>query len=225
MVRTIMKHTIKILLGFVFLSVVFAGCANAQNLPNQNRQTNESISNPDLSTDEGVIAEVHKRIDAEREKAGITGGSKPKVCVRRLKESEEIIVIGFFRYDYGCHFEGAFVGSRFFEKTEIEMHQNALDALGWEKAPIKEREQLAKFWVEKGLLTFFTVLYTKQKELENQDFHPPKVVSTEKGEIKVTLWIRLPGGRNRTKRFQHLEYRFTKDGGFSGTSTLENLAI
>ncbi len=222
--------SIKFTLVFFVLSGFSANCANAQSISNQERPKTESVSNYDLSTDEGVLAELQKIVDARREKLGLADKGKSKleaksVCIERLKESAKIIVIGFFRYDYGCHFDGAFVDSSYFEKTDAALSQKALVALGWEKANQAEREKLGLLWVEKGLLAFFTVLQTKQKELENQDFHPPKVVSMENGEIKVTLWIRLPSGRSRKKGFQHLEYRFAKDGSYSGSSTLENLAI
>ena len=84
---------------------------------------------------------------------------------------------------------------------------------------------LAKFWVEKGLLSFFTRLDTKDKDLNNQDFHPPKVVSGENGNLKITLWIQLPSGMTREKDFQRVEYRFDKYGNYSGSSPLKNLAI
>ena len=220
------KLSIKFLFALMFLSFILTGCTHAQIVSNQNRPTAES----DLSKDENVIAELQKIADARREKLGLVNKGKSKleaknVCIERLKESEKVIVIGFFANDIGCRFDGAFVDSRYFEKTDADLSKKALDALGWEKAPQKEREMLAKFWVEKGLLAFFTVLYTKDKDLNNQDFHPPKVVSGENGEIKVTLWIQLPSGMRREKGFQHIEYRFDKNGNYSGSSTLENLAI
>lgn len=221
--------SIKFTLVFFVLCSFSANCANAQSISNQERPKTESVSNYDLSTDQGVLAELQKRADAEREKLGLVNKGTNKldannVCIERYKESPKIIVIGYFRYDYGCHFGGAFVDSRYFEKTDIDLHKTALAALGWEKAPPREREMLAKFWVEKGLLAFFKVLQTKPKELENQDFHPPKVVSNENGEIKVTLWIQLPSGMRREKGFQHLEYKFAKDGSYTGSSTLANSA-
>jgi hypothetical protein len=230
MVKMAMTYSIKILLVSLFSLCVLAGCASAQNTPNQNRQATESVSNTDLSTDEAVLGELQKRADAEREKLGLAGKGKSKleaknVCFERFKESAKIIVIGFFRYDYGCHFEGAFVNSRFYARDDIEMHKNALDALGWEKASKTERERLAKFWVEKGLLAFFDVLYTKNDDLKNQAFHPPQAVSDENGAVKITLWIQLPARMRREKGFQHLEFRFAEDGKFSGSSTLENLEI
>jgi len=214
-----MKNLIKISLTFVFLSGILAGCTNAQ-----------SISNTNLSTDEAVLAELQKRADANREKLGLVNKGKSKleaknVCIERLKESPKVIVIGFFAYDIGCRFDGAFVNSRYFEKTDVALSKAALDALDWEKANQPEREKLSLLWVEKGLLPFFTVLHTKQKELENQGFHPPKVISMENGEIKVTLWIQLPSGMNREKGFHHLEFKFAKDGNLSGNATLENLVF
>ncbi len=222
-----MENLIKFSLLFALLSCVCAGCANAQLVPNQ---TIESISNADLATDEAVLAELQKRADAKREKLGLANKGTSKleaksVCIERLKESPKVIVIGFFANDVGCRFDGAFVGSSYFEKTDIALHKTALDALGWEKAPKSEREMLAKFWVEKGLLAFFTVLYIKDKDLNNQDFHPPQAVSSENGAIKVTLWIQLPSGMSREKGFQHVEYRFDKNGNYSGSSTLESLAV
>ena len=42
-------------------------------------------------------------------------------CIKRFTESPKIIVIGSFRTDYGCHFEGVFVSSRFFEKDDLAL--------------------------------------------------------------------------------------------------------
>lgn len=181
----------------------------------------------DLSTNEAVLAELQRIADAKLEALGKPAGRKLEarfVCIERLKESAEIIVIGGFAYDRGCRFQGVFVNSRYFEKDDAALSKNALAALGWEKAPKREREMLAKFWVEKGLVPFFTVLYTRDKELNDQAFQPPQVVSTKTGEIKVTLWVRLPRGRGE-QGYQHLEYRFSRDGNLLGSSTLTNLLI
>ena len=196
-----MTNLIKISLAFVFLPCILAGCANAQTI--------------DLSTDEAVLAELQKRADAKRVDPGPKGGRKleaKSVCIERLKESEKVIVIGFFAYDRGCRLDGAFVDSRYFESTDAALSKSALAAFGWEKAPKREREMLALYWVEKGLLAFFTVLHTKDKDLKEREFQPPRVVSNENGEIKVMLWISLPSGMRREKGFRHVEYKFAKDG-------------
>lgn len=134
-------------------------------------------------------------------------------CVKRFTELPRIVVKGSFRTDYGCYFEGVFVNSRYFEKDDPALSKYALDSLGWQKANQKEREKLAKLWVEKCLLGFTYALYSKDKDLNDGGFVPPKIVSTENGEIKITLWIQLPSGMiNRPKDFQRLEFWFTKDG-------------
>ncbi len=134
-------------------------------------------------------------------------------CIKRFTESPKIIVKGSFRTDYGCHFDGVFVNSRYFEKDDPALSKIALNALGWEKASQTEREKLAKLWVEKGLLGFAYALYSKDKDLNDGGFVPPKIVSGENGEIKITLWIQMPTGmRNRPKDFQRLEFRFATDG-------------
>lgn len=187
-------------------------CANAQKV--------------DLSTDESVILELQKRVDAKRAELGKAGGSKlnkQSVGIRRLKESEKVIVVGFFAYDRGCRLDGAFVDSRYFESTDAALSKNALAAFGWEKAPKREREMLALYWAKKGLLAFFTVLETRDKDMKEIEFHPPQAATAENGEINVALWIRLPPGMRRGKGFKRVEYKFAKDGLLSGTSTLEKL--
>ncbi len=216
-----MSRLIKFALAFFILPCLSAGCAAAQSI--------------NLSTDEAVIAELQKIADAKRAELAPTGDGKldakrklssklkaKDVCIRRLKESAKVIVIGSFRTDNGCHISGAFINSRYFEQfTDYAvLSKNALDALGWKTAHQQQREQLVKLWVEKGLLAFNTVLYQKVDELNKVGFLPPQVVSTKNGEIKITLWVQLPSGMSKEKGFQHLEYRFTKDGVFSGGSTL-----
>ncbi len=172
-------------------------------------------SNIDLSTDEAVLTELQKRIDAKSDAPGKKGGRKldgKSVCIKRLKESEKVIVIGTFRYDYGCHYDGAFVDSHYFERADTALSKKALAAFGWEKAPKREREMLASYWVQKGLLAFSTVLQTKDKDLNANEFHPPRAVTAEDGEIWVTLWIQMPSRMRRGKEFKRVEYRFAKDG-------------
>ena len=222
-----MRELLKLPVSLLLLRCLVAGCAGAQSISLPERWKIEAPSQSDLSTDSAVLAELQRIADAKLEALGKTAGRKLEarfVCIKRLKESAEIIVIGGFAYDRGCRFQGVFVNSSYFEKDDAALSKNALAALGWEKAPKREREMLAKFWVEKGLVPFFTVLYTKDKELNDQAFQPPQVVSTETGEIKVTLWVRLPRGRGE-QGYQHLEYRFGRDGNLLGSSTLTNLLI
>lgn len=193
-----LQEILKTLFALVLLAFPLANCARAQNA--------------DLSTDAGVIAELQKTADAKN--AAIAGSGDEKldakrraasrleakdVCIKRLKEAE-IIVIGFFRTDVGCHLDGVFVDSRYFDREEFDLSKFALAALGWEKATKRERENLAKIWVEKGLLVF--------APLPNQSL---SAVSTGDDNIKVTASSKYPAGvtsRSTTKSFV-----FGKDGG------------
>lgn len=204
------KNLVKISFAIIFLQCFSAGCANAQIIPNQDRPKVEASSNIDLSTDEAVREELAK----------ISGGIKlDNLCIERLKESAKIIVIGNHANDRDCEIDGAFVNSRYFEKTNAAFSKMALDALGWEAANRERREQLAKLWAEKGLSAFFTVLYTKDKDFGSGDFQPPTVVSSENGETVATLWVSF---MTRKKEFKHLEYRFAKDGNLLEGSTFAN---
>ena len=200
-VAVFLYSKIRLLFAVVIMTFVLTDCASAQII--------------DLSTDEAVLAELQKRADAKRVDPGQKGGRKleaKSVCIERLKESEKVIVIGFFAYDRGCRLDGAFIDSRYFESTDAALSKNALAAFGWEKAPKREREILALYWVEKGLLVFFTILYTKDKDMGEREFHPPQAMTAENGEIKVKLWVQLPSGMRRGKEFKRVEYRFSKDG-------------
>jgi len=184
-----LKNLIKISFALVFLQCVLAGDTHAQKTIN-------------LSTKEAVLERLGKLKNKDF--------SKDKVCIQRVKELEEVIVIGFFRYDYGCHFEGVFVNSGYIE-DDANLSKNALNTLGWKKAKPVQREKLAKLWVEKGLLAFSTVLYTQEQDedLHNSEFQPPQVVTKKNGETVVTLWTSV---MRRKKTFHRLEFRFAKDG-------------
>ena len=197
-ISVLQSTNVQLLLVCVFLTFLLAGCTPAQNV--------------DLSTKKAVLEQLGKQ---KNEKF-----SQDKVCIERLKESAKVIVIGFFRYDYGCHLDGAFVNSVYIERDE-SLSKKALNALGWKKANLERREQLAKLWAEKGLLAFATVLNKKDKDLDTDEFHPPQVVSTESGETIVTLWILFVRMR---KEFQLVELRFAKDGNLLGNTTLKNFA-
>jgi len=219
------------------LSASLAGCANARSVPVQGPPNNESQATAaDLSTDEGVRAELQKMVDAknaergggdERLEARLKAAGRLKaanVCIERLKEPAKVVVVGFFRYDYGCHFEGVFVDTRYFEASDNEIHRAALRALGWGTTDEAGREGLARLWVEKGLHAFHTVPYADEAGLlRNSRFRPPRTVTAGDGGVKVDLWIQLPPGRKREKRFQHHEYRFNPDGSFSGSTTLASV--
>jgi len=168
----------------------------------------------DFSTDEAVIAEMQKRVDAKREAQGQKAGIKltaKSVCIERLKESPKVIVIGSFRYDKGCHFDGAFIDSRYVEGSEAGFSKSALEALGWEAANRDQREGLAELWVEKGLAAFFTVLHKRDAKFQGSTFQPPQVITEDTGDIVVKLWVRVPGNRGKSTD-KLLEYRFGSDG-------------
>ena len=189
---------IKFSLTIVFLPCILVGCANAQK--------------GNLSTDQAVIEQLGKLKNKEF--------SRDKVCIERLKESANVIVIGFFAFDRGCRLDGAFVNSVYFEEEGTNLSKNALNALGWKKANQKEREKLTMIWVEKGLLAFSTALYTKDKDFKVGEFYPPQVVTEENGETIVRLWVSV---MRRKKEYHNLEYRFTKDGNLSADKTLDEI--
>ena len=205
--------------ALIFLAGLFANCTKAQTV--------------DLSTNEAVIAELQKIVDAKRAEFEIPGNPEldakikdsdtklkaSSIRIKRFKDVPEVIVIGTFRTEYGFRLSGVFVNSRYFEKDEADLTKNALATLGWEKMPKREREMLADFWVTKCLLAFSDVRYTKDKDFNGGEFQPPRTVSTENGGIKVTLWIIASSGMmSRGINFKFLEYRFTKDGDLSGDS-------
>jgi hypothetical protein len=195
-----MNNLIKLSLAFVFLPVVFSGCAIAQII--------------DLSTDEAVRHELAKN-DGFKSKLD-------RLCIERPVELAKIIVIGAHANDRGCRFEGAFLNSVYLEES-AELTQSALAALGWEKASQSRRGNIAKLWVEKGLLSFSNVLYEKGKDFvpgrgitykggrkpNFPEFKPPQVVSTKDGEVIVTLWTST---MERERRVYYREFTFTKEG-------------
>jgi hypothetical protein len=205
------KNLIKYAL-VIFVSAFFStNCANAQNISNKEQMKNKSpTNNTDLSTDEGVLAALQKMIDAKN--AVSTGDKKlntkrqtasrleaKDICIKRVKETAKIIVIGFFRTDAGCHFDGAFIDSQYYEREVSDVSKIALAALDWEKASQKERENLAKIWVERGLLVFAS--------LSNQSLAAVSI----NGEIKVTASSKYPPGV--TSRTVTKSFIFDKDGG------------
>ena len=194
-----MKYLVRLSFALLFLHCILAGCADAQTV--------------DLSTDEAVVEQFGRQ---KNEKI-----TKNDVCIKR---SAKIIVIGLM----GCRFHAAFVNSVYLEEG-ADLSKNALNALGWKEANQKEREELAKLWVDKGLLAFSTVIYAKVKNLSDDKFHPPQVVSRKNGEVVVSLWVsfeRRKLGRkvnSLTKGFRQYEYQFAQDGNSSERVTHEIL--
>ena len=178
----------------------------------------QDLSRYDLSTNEGVNA-------AREAISGKKLDEYSKNCVRRNSDLPQIVAVGGFAFDLGCYFQGVFVGSHYFEKDDVALSKKALDALGWKTANREQREKLARLWVENGLLPFSRVLAQKNEDFQNRPFQPPQAISKENGDIIVTLWISLPPRMIRGRGYQLLEYRFSKDGDLSGSSTLDNFVL
>jgi hypothetical protein len=176
----------------------------------------QDLSRYDLSTNEGVAA-------AREAISGKMLDANSKGCVSRSPDLPKIVVVGAFAYDLGCRFQGVFVGSDYFENESAALSKSALNALGWKTANQEQREKLARLWVEKGFLPFFTVIVQENRDFQNRSFQQPQAISKENGEIIVTLWIRLPPGMLNVRDYQLLEYRFSKDGELLGRATVENL--
>lgn len=206
------KNLIKYALAVFVMSIFSASCAGAQIISNQDRTKVESTSKTvDLSTDEAVIAELQKITDANNakrangdekllaEQKSANNLKKEDVCIKRIKDAK-IIIIGFFRTDVGCGLDAVFIDSRYFERENFDLSKLALAALGWEKATKSERENLAKIWVEKGLLVF--------APLPNQSL---SAISIGDGNVKVTASSEYPAGV--TIRSVSKSFVFNKDGG------------
>jgi len=177
------KNLVLISLAFLFLPWLPTGCANAQA--------------GDILTDKAVLAELGKLNDKKF--------SKDDVCIKRLKESAKVVVIGLKGEDSVCRYNGVFVGSLYLKKDSIETSKTALRSLGWEKANEQARQKLAKLWVEKVLFAF--------SAKSNQTF---QAVSLDNDGIKVIVSLQFPPGvtgRNAPKIFV-----FDKDGGLSSAS-------
>ena len=178
----------------------------------------QDLSRYDLSTDEGLTA-------AREAASGLPLAAYSKGCVRRSPSLLNIIVVGSFAHDRGCAFQGVFIDSSYFEGEESDLSQRALNALGWETSAAGRREELARLWVEKGLLPFVTVLARKGDDLPIRRFQPPRVMTTKDGEIVVTVWVRLPPGRRRGTAYQLLEYRFSDDAELLVRTTVKELVL
>ena len=202
--RKYSRTSITLSLAIVFSMCILTNCADAQ------------ITG--LSTDSGVLTELQKILDAKsaalakgddkleaKQKAASKLEAKD-VCIQRLKESARIIVIGFFRTDIGCQFDGAFIDSRFFGQNDFDLSKNALAALGWKTADREKRETLAGIWVEKGLLAFSDEHYERFKNPVSSRY-----ASTTDGEIKVIMLLPSIPGRT-TRGYARKVFTFNKDG-------------
>ena len=98
-----------------------------------------------------------------------------------------------------------FVNSRYFEKNDFASSKDALAELGWKTADRREREEMAKLWVEKGLLPF--------SKRDNQVF---AAVSSGDGKIEVIVSLQFPPGV--TSRHAPQRFIFDKDGGLISKS-------
>lgn len=200
-----MKHFICL----AVMSCLFtcSACAQAQDL-----------SRYDLSTDEGVAA-------AREALSGKKLDEDSKGCVRRSAGLPRIVIVGDFAHDLGCSFQGAFIGSKYFEGDGAPLSQAALNFVGWQAAKPYERERIARLWVEKGLLAFLIVPEQKDEDFKDRPFQPPRAITNRDGEVIVTLWIRQPPGMNRERVYQLLEYRFAGDGALAGKKVLDSLVV
>ena len=175
----------------------------------------QDLSQFDLSTNDGVNA-------AREAISGKKVDDRSRNCIRRDRSLPGIVVVGGFAYDYGCRFQGVFINSKYVGSDDKSLSRSALEALGWEAASPQQREKLAQSWVQKGLLGFLTVLSAQNDHFANRAFQAPQAVTKADGEIAVTFWIRMPSGRVPGTSYQLREYRFSKDGDFTGNTTLDS---
>lgn len=133
MAISIRGHVV-ILLAFLFLSCILAGCASAQ--------TSEVV------TDETVLRTLEK----------LRGGdwSRDEICIKRLNEPAKLAIVGVKDEKSTCSLDGLFVDRAYFVHGKPEWSRNALNALGWETANRAQRENLARLLVEKVLFAFST---------------------------------------------------------------------
>jgi hypothetical protein len=185
------------------LILVLTGLASAQD-----------VSQFDLSTNDGVNA-------AREAISGKKIDERSKNCIQRDRSLPGIVVVGSFAFDRGCRLDGVFVNSRYIGTDDKGMSKGALETLGWKTAKQPQREKLAQAWVEQGLLGFLTVVSKENEHFAGRAFQPPQTVTGAGAETVVTLWIRLPAGRARGTAYQRREYRFSKDGDFMGSKTLD----
>jgi len=116
------KSLVIISLAFLFLPCLLTACANAQKV--------------DVLTDEAVIQTIEK----------LRGGdwNRNEICIKKLKEQANLVVIGVKDKNSVCHVSLVFVDSDYFENGRLDWTKKALHLLGWEKANRQQREKLAK---------------------------------------------------------------------------------
>jgi hypothetical protein len=124
-----MKSLVIISLAFLFLPCLLTACANAQKF--------------NVLTDQVVLRTIEK----------LRGGDwyRDEICIKKLKEQANLVVVGVKDNNSVCHVSLVFVDSDYFEHGRLDWTKNALHLLGWEKANQQQREKLAKLWVEKVL--------------------------------------------------------------------------
>ena len=167
-------------LAFLFLPCLLTVCANAQKA--------------EVLTDEVVLRTIEK----------LRGGDwyRDDICIKRLKEPPNLVVVGVKDNNSVCNFSVVFIDSDYFEHGRREWTKNALHLLGWGKANEENRKKLAKLWVEKVLFAF--------SAKSNQTF---QAVPIDNDGIKVIVSLKFPPGvtsRNAPKIFV-----FDKDGNMS----------
>ena len=118
-----------------------------------------------------------------------------KRCIRREVNLPGVILVGGFAFDYGLPASGRIRELHYFAADEQAFSSAALGALGWNAVDRPQKEKLAQIWVAKGLLGFLMVVSAKDDDFANHAFQPPRTVTRADGSIAVTLWVRLPSGR------------------------------
>jgi hypothetical protein len=175
----------------------------------------QDLSKFDLSTNDGVNA-------AREAVAGKPLDDHSKQCIQRDPSLPGIVIVGGFAFDYGCRLQGAFVGSHYLPADDEAFSRKALDTLGWKAADRSQRENLAGAWVARGLMAFLTVISDKNEDFAGHSFEPPRAVTGANGSIAIKLWIRLPTGRVRGRRYELRQYSLSREGTVIGDTTLED---
>lgn len=164
-----------------------------------------------------------RSVNAAREAVnGKPVDDRSKRCVRRDGNLPGIVLVGTFRYDYGCYIEGAFITKRYLTARDNGLSKAVLHELGWTTANAEQRGALALAWTVKGLMGFVEVLYKKPENFADHPFQAPKAETTAKGEAVVRLWVRLPLRRERGQSYQFRQFRFSSDGEMTKYTQVED---
>ncbi len=171
----------------------------------------------DLSTDENAMKFYCYETDMVYEEA------KDWICVERVDQHEDIIIIGAFAHDRGCMLRSLIVNKEVGDWTE--MIPAAVEEMGWSIEA--KREDILMKLIHELSMGWGGVMDQPSKEFEMgplNKFFAPNVTKLEDG-YSADFWVLEPGGMLPQNVYSLYHVEFSSTGEMNSAELTDGFTV